>query len=242
LTPLQSVVHDAKQNAPVEVLTQVLPDGQVRWSKGLHAAVQTPGAGNSDPVTHVSVAPHSAGVVHWCPSVALVLLSRSGGQFAATTQAPNPGQHVNPVRQSAWVVHAVEQNRPLPLARMSVQTAPLGQASPAQPYVHSPPGAEARQLDPTEQLTSLVHVSPMVRGARGLHTPVSQTRPVRHCTSLTHVEESLLQAATAPHIAMATSAARVRILTLPPRPVSAPVAYDTAQGVKLTFARPGCPW
>ena len=64
---------------------------------------------------------------------------------------------------------------PLPLARRSVQTAPLGHASPAQLYVHNPPGIVVAQLEPTEQFASLVHVSPMVRVERALQTPVSQT-------------------------------------------------------------------
>jgi hypothetical protein len=44
LTLAQSVLepHDGKQNDPVEVLAHVLPDGQVLWSAGLHAAVHVP--------------------------------------------------------------------------------------------------------------------------------------------------------------------------------------------------------
>jgi hypothetical protein len=36
------------------------------------------------------------------------------------------------VRQSAGAVHAFEQSMPLPVARMSAQTAPAGHASPEQ--------------------------------------------------------------------------------------------------------------
>lgn len=36
------VLHAGKQNEPVEVLTHLLPDGQVVWSAGLHAAVHVP--------------------------------------------------------------------------------------------------------------------------------------------------------------------------------------------------------
>jgi hypothetical protein len=80
------------------------------------------------------------------------------------------------VRQSAWVVHAVEQKNPLPLARRSVQTAPLGHVSPAQPYVHIPPGSAEAQLEPALQMASLAQASPMVRvDTAVLQTPLSHT-------------------------------------------------------------------
>jgi hypothetical protein len=72
-------------------------------------------------------------------------------------------------------VHPFEQKIPLPLARRSVQTAPLGHASPAQLYVHNPPGNSVVQLEPTEQLASLVQASPMVRLDAALQIPASQT-------------------------------------------------------------------
>jgi hypothetical protein len=73
-------------------------------------------------------------------------------------------------------VHAVEQKNPLPLARRSVQTAPVGQVSPAQANVHSPWGMAGAQLEPTEHVASVVQVSPMVRAGVGvLQTPVSHT-------------------------------------------------------------------
>jgi hypothetical protein len=83
--------QEAKQNEPVEVLTQVLPDGQVLWSAGLHADVQAP-PGNSGPLPQISPAAHPAG------GQALPRSALAGrlwaGQLAAGTQAPNPGQHV----------------------------------------------------------------------------------------------------------------------------------------------------
>lgn len=120
------------------------------------------------------------------------------------------------MRHCVWLVHAVEQNRPLPLARKSVQTAPVGQVSPAQANVHRPPGIAVEQLDPTEQLASLAQASPIVRADTALQKPVSQMRLTPHCASLVHLGEvSLLQAATRPHIV--ASAARVRNCTVPPR-------------------------
>ena len=90
-TALQSVVHAAKQNEPVEVLTHELPVGQVLWSAGLHAAVHAPPA-NSGPVPQISPAVHCV-FGHALASV--VLAGRfCAGQFAAGTQALNPGQQV----------------------------------------------------------------------------------------------------------------------------------------------------
>jgi hypothetical protein len=44
LTFAQSLIelHAGKQNDPVDVLTHLLPNGQVLWSAGLHAAVHVP--------------------------------------------------------------------------------------------------------------------------------------------------------------------------------------------------------
>src|SRR5712671_4769657 len=56
----QAAEQEAKQNEPVEVLTQLLPDGQVLWSAGLHADVQAP-PGNSGPLPQISPAAHPAG-------------------------------------------------------------------------------------------------------------------------------------------------------------------------------------
>ena len=114
------------------------------------------------------------------------------------------------------MVHAVEQNRPLPLARKSVHTAPVGQVSPAHANVHRPPGSEVAQLEPTEQAPSLVQGSPMVRGDAVLQKPVSQTRLLPHWASLVHFVVSLLHAPARPHTPT-MSAATVRIPTLPPR-------------------------
>ncbi|HEX9604949.1 MAG TPA: hypothetical protein VF973_14455 [Myxococcales bacterium] len=129
---VQSVgaVQATKQNEPVEVLTQALPAGQVVWSAGLHAEVQAPFVGNSGPLPQISPAAQDA-AVHGVPRSALAGLF-CAGQLAAGRQAPNPGQQVYPLRQSPCAVHAWEQRIPLPLARRSVHTAPLGQASPAQ--------------------------------------------------------------------------------------------------------------
>src|SRR6266481_1106953 len=121
--------QEAKQNEPVDVLTQLLPDGQVPWSAGLHAAVQAP-PGNSGPLPQISPAAQVE-PVHALPRSELAGRP-CGGQLASGTQAPNPGQHEYPLRQSEDVVHDFEQRIPLPLARRSVQVAPLGHASPAQ--------------------------------------------------------------------------------------------------------------
>ena len=94
-TPAQSVVHCAKQNDPVDVLTHVLPEGQVLWSDGLHAAVHAP-PGNSGPVPHISPAPVHCPApvpVHAFPRLALTARSWAG-QIAAGAQAPSPGQQV----------------------------------------------------------------------------------------------------------------------------------------------------
>ncbi|MFL5311267.1 MAG: hypothetical protein ACJ79H_12525 [Myxococcales bacterium] len=80
------------------------------------------------------------------------------------------------------------QRIPLPLARRSVHTAPLGHVSPAQEYVQSPPGIAVAQTDPTEQAASAVHASPTLRTDAVLHAPVSQTRPAPHCASVLHGE------------------------------------------------------
>ncbi|HWE25675.1 MAG TPA: hypothetical protein VG496_17185 [Myxococcales bacterium] len=95
---LQLPVHCAKQNEPVDVLTQLLPKGQVLWSAGLHAAVQAP-PGNSGLETGLAPTQISPGPVH-CAFV-VQGFPRSGldgrpcaGQFAAGMHAPNPGQQV----------------------------------------------------------------------------------------------------------------------------------------------------
>src|SRR5712671_7376625 len=118
---------------------------------------------------------------------------------------------------------------PLPLARRSVQTAPVGQASPAQVYVHRPPGMAAAQIEPTEHAASVVHASPMLRTEAALHVPVSHTRPVPHCESAEHrvVTGSLehAQRATAE-----PTAAKVRIRTVPPSGPVRAVSQDTPAG------------
>jgi len=83
--------QETKQKEPVEVLTQLLPDGQVLWSAGLHAEVQAP-PGNSGPLLQISPAAHPAGG-QTLPRSALAGRSLAG-QLAAGTEAPNPGQHV----------------------------------------------------------------------------------------------------------------------------------------------------
>ena len=95
LMPEQSPLQDAKQNAPVEVLTQVLPDGHVVRSAGLQAAVHAP-PGNSgfgfEAPTQISPAPvHCALPVHAFASVTLAGRF-CAGQFAAGTHARNPAQ------------------------------------------------------------------------------------------------------------------------------------------------------
>jgi len=175
--------QEAKQNDPVDVLTQLLPDGQVLWSAGLHAAVQAR-PGNSGPLPQISPAAQDV-PVHTLPRSALAARP-CGGQAADSTQAPNPGQHEYPLRQSAAVVHALEQRIPLPLARRSVQTAPLEQVSPAQLYVQRPPGIDIAQAAPTEHEASLVHASPAVRGPADLQIPMSHTRPLPHSASRMH--------------------------------------------------------
>jgi hypothetical protein len=120
--------QEAKQNEPVEVLTQVPPTGHVFWSAGLHGAVHAP-PGNSGPVPQISPAAHPG--PHALPKVRLAGRPWAG-QFAASTQAPNVGQQAYPLRQGDCAVHAAEQMIPLPLARRSVQTAPAGHGSPAQ--------------------------------------------------------------------------------------------------------------
>jgi hypothetical protein len=240
----QSPLQDAKQNAPVDVLTHVLPDGQVLWSRGLQAEVQAP-PGNSGPLPQISPAPvHTVASMH--PFARVVLASRfCAGQFAAGTQAPKPVQHVYPLRQSDCDVHALEQNNPLPLARRSVQTAPLGQASSAQLYVHSPPGIAVAQLEPTEQLASLVQGSPIVRTRDAvLQMPMSQTWLAPQSESFAHLPElSSLHPAKKPPNPIAASAARVRIRTVPPpRTAGKPYHKTPRPGRKLTIARPGCPW
>jgi hypothetical protein len=123
-TEAQLPVHEAKQKDPVEVLTQELFAGHVLGSAGLQAKVHAP-PGNSGPVAQISPVPvHWAGELHGLFRSALV--GFCAGQFAAGTHAPRPAQQVYPVRHCAWVVHAVAQNKPLPLARRSAQTAPLG--------------------------------------------------------------------------------------------------------------------
>ena len=94
--PLQSAGAEqaGKQNEPVEVLTHLPFAGQVLWSFGLHAAVQTP-AGNSGfgmlpQISPVAQPPEG----HVLPRSALAGLA-CGGQFAAGTQAfPRPAQQV----------------------------------------------------------------------------------------------------------------------------------------------------
>ena len=98
-----------------------------------------------------------------------------------------------------------------------MQTAPLGQVSPAQLYVHSPPGIAVAQLAPTEQLASLVQGSPMVRVESALQMPVSQTWPPPQSASFAHPDGlSLLQAAKTAAKEIAASAAGVRNRTVPP--------------------------
>ena len=94
--PLQSAGAEqaGKQNEPVEVLTHLPFAGQVVWSFGLQAAVQTP-AGNSG----LGMLPQISPVAqppggHVLPRSALAGLD-CGGQFAAGTQAlPSPAQQV----------------------------------------------------------------------------------------------------------------------------------------------------
>ncbi len=175
--------QEAKQNEPVDVLTQLLPDGQVPWSAGLHAAVQAP-PGNSGPLPQISPAAQVEPVQALPRSE---LAGRPcGGQLASGTQAPNPGQHEYPLRQSEDVVHDFEQRIPLPLARRSVQVAPLGHASPAQVNVQRPPGMAVAQTEPTEHAASVVHASPTVRTEAVLQVPVSHTRPGPHWVSAEH--------------------------------------------------------
>ena len=91
----QSVLaaHPGKQNEPVDVLTHVLPNGQVLWSAGLQAAVHAP-PGNSGPVPQISPAPvHGIAALQAFPRSALAGRP-CAGQFAAGTQAPSPVQHV----------------------------------------------------------------------------------------------------------------------------------------------------
>jgi len=123
------VAQETKQKDPVEVLTQLLPAGQVVWSDALQAAVQAP-PGNSGPVPQSSPAAQDV-AVHGLPRSALAGRP-CGGQLAAGRQAPNPGQQMYPLRQADCAAHAVEQTIPLPLARRSVHTAPAGHVSPAQ--------------------------------------------------------------------------------------------------------------
>jgi len=127
----------AKQKDPVEVLTQLLPVGQVLWSAGLHPEVHAPPVGNSGPAPQISPAAHEV-TVHGLPRSALAGRF-CAGQPAAGTHAPGaevvavtlqPGQQTYPVRQV--VEQAGEQTIPLPAARRSVQTAPPGHVSPAQ--------------------------------------------------------------------------------------------------------------
>ena len=99
LTPAQSVLelHAGKQNEPVDVLTHLLPNGQVVWSAGLQGAVQA-GLGNSgvgfvEPAQSSPAPVQGFAVLHCLPRVALVGRP-CAGQFAAGTQAPNPGQQV----------------------------------------------------------------------------------------------------------------------------------------------------
>ena len=94
--PLQSAgpVHDGKQNEPVEVLTHLPFAGQVVWSFGLHAAVQAP-PGNSGLGSPAQISPDA--VLHPAPQAfpRSALAGRCcGGQLAAGTQAPKPGQQV----------------------------------------------------------------------------------------------------------------------------------------------------
>jgi hypothetical protein len=98
-TPAQSLgeAHPGKQNEPVEVLTHLLPDGQVVWSDGLHAAVQA-GLGNSgvgfvEPAQTSPAPVQGLAVSHCFPRVAL-RGRPCAGQFACGTHAPNPGQQV----------------------------------------------------------------------------------------------------------------------------------------------------
>jgi hypothetical protein len=92
------VVHEAKQNDPVEVLTHLLPEGQVLWSVALQAAVHTP-PGNSAfgaagvPAQISPAAVHPALLVQGFPRSALAGRP-CAGQFAARMQAPKPAQHV----------------------------------------------------------------------------------------------------------------------------------------------------
>jgi hypothetical protein len=91
--------HDAKQNDPVDVLTQELPEGQVVWSAGLHAAVHAP-PGNSgleaDPApTQISpgTAVQSVFALHGFPRSVLAARPWSG-QAVAGTHAPRAAQQV----------------------------------------------------------------------------------------------------------------------------------------------------
>src|SRR5438132_5803371 len=87
-------LHEGKQNEPVEVLTHLPFAGQVVWSVGLHAAVQAP-PGNSGFGSPAQISPDA--VLHPAPQAfpRSALAGRCcGGQFAAGTQAPNPGQQV----------------------------------------------------------------------------------------------------------------------------------------------------
>ena len=98
-TLAQSLIelHEGKQSDPVDVLTHLLPAGQVLWSAGLHAAVHA-GLGNSGVAfaepAQVSPAPvHGTAVLHAFPRVALAGRP-CAGQLAAGRQAPNPAQQV----------------------------------------------------------------------------------------------------------------------------------------------------
>src|SRR6266851_430759 len=113
----------AKQKDPVEVLTQLLPVGQVLWSAGLHPEVHAPPVGNSGPAPQISPAAHEV-TVHGLPRSALA------GRFCAGQ--PAAGTHAPGAEVVAVTLQAGEQTFPLPAARRSVQTAPPGHVSPAQ--------------------------------------------------------------------------------------------------------------
>ena len=92
------VAQEAKQNDPVEVLTHLLPDGQVLWSVGLQAAVHAPpgnsALGAAAVPAQISPAPvQPALLVQGFPRSALAGRP-CAGQFAAGMQAPKPAQHV----------------------------------------------------------------------------------------------------------------------------------------------------
>ncbi|HYV64689.1 MAG TPA: hypothetical protein VE964_00515 [Myxococcales bacterium] len=123
------VPHAGKQNEPVDVLTHLPFAGQLLWSLGLQAAVHTP-PGNSGLGSVPQISP-CAHVPQATPRSALA--GRDwGGQFAAGMQAPKLWQQVYPLRQSDAEVQDLAQIIPLPLARRSAQTAPVGHGSPAQ--------------------------------------------------------------------------------------------------------------